>query len=293
MHLEVVTPELRRKSCRARPRFRSRATSTPSPRRSRSSAEARSRPTSSRASAIPREAILAICETARRARRLSVRRALRADLGHAARKPRRRRRPNSCTRILEPARRNARRERGSRRPTSRRDAASAAPARRSRPTSGGSRHDLRAVRTFQRQRVPRQVRRLALGARRRLRAEARRCSAASRALFGQDDRDAVDDYAITLVALVHARRRGRPGRRHGAHSRGGAGPVVGLAARGGPRVPAHRRDRRDPDPARRLVGACDGLPNLPRACAGAERAAVPVRCTGRRWRRSSCTVGRI
>ena len=42
-----------------------------------------------------REAILAMCERADRARRLSVRRAVRADQRHAARRPSRRPRPSS------------------------------------------------------------------------------------------------------------------------------------------------------------------------------------------------------
>ncbi len=71
-------------------------------------------------------------------------------------------------------------------------------------------------------------------------------------LFADDDRDGVDDYAITIVALsmmgVAADKVVGTVRIHEEEPR----LMVGLAARGRARLPPHRRDRRDLDPPRRL-----------------------------------------
>ena len=76
-------------------------------------------------------------------------------------------------------------------------------------------------------------------------AKPRRCGAQvfceEQHIFAGDDRDAIDDVAITIVAISSFARRDAGGRRHGAHPRSGAGHLVGLAARGRRRLPPRSR----------------------------------------------------
>ena len=91
---------------------------------------------------------------------------------------------------------------------------------------------------FRGQRIPDQVRHRAWETRGAA-ALRRQVFCDEQGLFDGDDRDAIDDIAIPIVALSTVRRGRRRRRRHGAHPRGGARPLVGLAPRGRPAD--HRR----------------------------------------------------
>ena len=134
-----------RASCPARRRCRSSAITRRSRRRCRSSAAARSRPTFSPASATAQRGDPRHLRAARRARRLSLRGAVRADLRARRWKATRRPSPAFMHAILGAAGEDAARRRLCARSTSRPAAANAAPARRCRLMSGRLRHDLRPV----------------------------------------------------------------------------------------------------------------------------------------------------
>ena len=269
-----------RASCRARRRSRSSAISRPSRRRCRCSAAARSRPTSSPASATPRRRSSTICERLVALGVYPVRRAVRADRRHAARKP-----SGAVARVH------------ARHPGAARARCS------SRAGCSATRHQGRL----------RQVRRL-LGAL-DLRAEARvmifepfepfhapassgsssptdgwereGAYALRRQVFCDeqgivrgDDRDAVDDYAIPLVALsllgVAADEVVGTVRIHEDEPGLWWGSRLAVAAR----VSPHRRGRRDADPARRVVGACAAAAGrFSRMCRARTRR-CSSRCTG-------------
>jgi putative N-acetyltransferase (TIGR04045 family) len=85
-------------------------------------------------------------------------------------------------------------------------------------------------------------------------------------LFGQDDRDAVDDYAVTLVALSMLGVA--------------ADQVVGTVRIHEDEPGLWRGSRLAVAGEYRRISARDGLPNVPCACSGAERAALPCDALG-------------
>ena len=62
-------------------------------------------------------------------------------------------------------------------------------------------------------------------------------------IFAGDDRDAIDEVAVPIVAISSFGVAARRGGRHRAHPREGARRLVGLAPRGRRRIPPGRRDR--------------------------------------------------
>ena len=202
--------------------------------------------------------------------------------------------PPSCIRSSAPLAHDAARERPERHRHQGRLRQDAAPARRSRPTSGRL-----LVMIFETDspvsalRIPRQVRRLALGATRARRAAAAGVLRGAAACF-----QATTATRSTISRSRSSRCRSlgvaaRGGRRHRAHPRGGARRVVGLAPRRRARLSPDRRDRRVADPPRRVLGPRHGLPTPSSPTCRARTRRCSARCIGRRSTRSSCTAGRI